>query len=141
QKICLFLTVSNTEPNLQNNSIVALQTNGHYLTIFLTFLLFCGAVLHAQDIPPKNETNIPRTAQEDTLSVNIKPVIDEINEQQQDTVKPDSIKPPKETLTDVVEYFGEDYVLLNRKENKVYMYNKAFIIYEDMRINAGLIIL
>src|SRR5690606_15182521 len=113
----------------------------HYLTIFLTFLLFCSAVLHAQDIPPKTETNIPRTTQDDTLSVNLKPIIEEINEQVQDTVKTDSVKPPKETLTDVVEYYGEDYVLLNRKENKVYMYNKAFIIYEDMRIDAGLIIL
>jgi lipopolysaccharide assembly outer membrane protein LptD (OstA) len=135
------LTDSNTEPNLQNNSIVALQTYRHYLTIFLTFLLLCGTVLHAQDIPPKNETNIPRTTQEDTVSVNLKPIVDEINEQQQDTVKTDTVKPPKETLTDVVEYYGEDYVLLNRKENRVYMYNKAFIIYGDMRINAGLIIL
>ena len=135
------MTVSNTEPNLQNNSIVALQTNRHYLTIFLTFLLLCSAVLHAQDIPPKQETNLPRTTQDDTISVNLKPIVSEINEQAQDTVKTDSVKPPKETLTDVVEYYGEDYVLLNRKENKVYMYNKAFIIYEDMRIDAGLIIL
>lgn len=135
------MTVSNTEPNLQNNSIVALQTNRHYLTIFLTFLLLCSAVLHAQDIPPKNETNIPRTTKDDTLTVNLKPVIEEINEKAQDTVKTDSVKPVKETLTDVVEYFGEDYVLLNKKESKVYMYNKAFIIYGDMRIDAGLIIL
>ncbi len=135
------MTVSNTEPNLQNNSIVALQTYRHYLTIFLTFLLLCSAVLHAQDIPPRNEANIPKTTKDDTLSVNLKPVFDEINEKTQDTVKTDSIKPAKETLTDVVEYFGEDYVLLNKKESKVYMYNKAFIIYEDMRIDAGLIIL
>ncbi|MEH6763030.1 MAG: putative LPS assembly protein LptD [Aequorivita antarctica] len=135
------MTVSNTEPNLQNNSIRALQTNRHYLTIFLTFLLLCSAVLHAQDIPPKNEANIPKTTKEDTISVNLKPIVDEINEQAQDTVKTDSIKPPKETLTDVVDYYGEDYVLLNRKENRVYMYNKAYIIYGDMRIDAGLIIL
>lgn len=135
------MTVSNTEPNLQNNSIVALQTNRHYLTIFLTFLLLCSAVLHAQDIPSKNEANIPKTTKDDTLSVNLKPVIDEINEQKLDTVKTDSVKPPKETLTNVVDYYGEDYVLLNRKENKVYMYNKAYIIYEDMRIDAGMIIL
>ncbi len=143
------MTVSNTEPNLQNNSIRALQTNRHYLTIFLTFLLLSGTVLHAQDLPPKNETNIPRTdtteelieAKEDTLTVNLKPIIDETNEKAQDTVKADSIKPVKETLTDIVDYYGEDYVLLNRKESKVYMYNNAYIVYGDMRINAGLIIL
>jgi hypothetical protein len=135
------LTVSNTEPNLQNNSIVALQNNRHYLTIFLTFLLFGSAVLHAQDIPPKNEANIPKTTKDDTISVNLKPIIGEISEQVQDTVKTDSVKPPKETLSNVVDYYGEDYVFLDRKENKVYMYNKAYIIYEDMRIDAGMIIL
>ncbi len=118
-----------------------MQTNRHYLTIFLTFLLLCSALLHAQDIPPKNETNLPKTTQDDSLTVNLKPVIDEVNEKAQDTVKTDTIKPEKETLTDVVDYYGEDYVLLNRKENKVYMYNKAYIIYGDMRIDAGLIIL
>ena len=135
------MTVSNTEPNLQNNSIRALQTNRHYLTIFLTSLLLCGGFLHAQDIPSKKEANIPKTTKEDTISVNLMPILENGNEKTQDTVKVDTIKPPKETLTDIVEYYGEDYVLLNRKENKVYMYNKAYIIYEDMRIDAGLIIL
>ncbi|MRT15875.1 LPS-assembly protein LptD [Vitellibacter sp. q18] len=135
------MTVSNTEPNLQKYSISALQTNRHYLTIFLTILLLGSVPLFAQDIPPKSETNLPKTSKEDTVSVNLKPIVAEINERVQDTVKPDSVTPEKETLTDVVDYYGEDYVLLNRKENKVYMYNKAYIIYEDMRIDAGLIIL
>lgn len=135
------MTVSNTEPNLRNNSISALQTNGHYLTIFLTLLLLCGATVHAQDVPPKSQTNIPRTTPEDTVLVNLSPRVTEFGQKAKDTVKTDSVQPPKETLTDVVDYYGEDYVLLNRKENKVYMYNKAYIIYEDMRIDAGLIIL
>ena len=119
KKICLCLTVSNTEPNLQNNSIQALRTNRHYLTIFLTLLLLCSAVVHGQDIPPKNEADLPKTTKEDTLTVHLKPVIADINEKAQDTVKTDTIKPEKEALTDVVDYYGEDYVLLNRKENKV----------------------
>lgn len=143
------MNVSNTEPNLQNNRIEALQTLKHYLTIFLTFLLSSGGFLMAQDIPKKNETSIPRPniqlensdVDSDTISVNLKPIVEEINERTQDTVKTDTLKPPKETLTDIVEYFGEDYVFLNRKEKKVYMYNKAYLIYEDMRIDAGLIIL
>lgn len=135
------MTVSNTEPNLQNNSIQALRTNRHYLTIFLTLLLFCSAVMYGQDIPPKNEAHLPKTAKEDTLSVNLIPIVDAVNEKVQDTVKTDTLKPEAETLTDVVDYYGEDYVLLNRKEKKVYMYNNAYIIYEDMRIDAGLIIL
>ncbi|MBT0608712.1 putative LPS assembly protein LptD [Aequorivita echinoideorum] len=135
------MTVSNTEPNLQNNSIVALHTYRHYLTIFLTLLLSCSTMLHAQDIPPKTQTNIPRTTVDDTLNVGIDSLTPPLNEVVVDTVKTDTILPPKEMLTDIVEYYGEDYVYLNRKENKVYMYNKAYIIYGDMRIDAGLIIL
>ncbi|WP_271393086.1 putative LPS assembly protein LptD [Aequorivita sinensis] len=135
------MTVSNTEPKLQNNSISALQTNSQYLTIFLTFLLFSSSILHAQDIPSNKSAKLPNSNIQDTLSVNLKPIVEEKNEQAQDTVKTDTLKPPKETLTDIVDYFGEDYVFLNRKENKIYMYNNAYIKYEDMRIDAGLIIL
>lgn len=134
---------SNTEPNLQNNSIGALQTHKHYLTIFLTIVLLWGAKLAAQDRPPTTQLNIPRATDNDTLSINLHPLVAQLNEKAQDTVKMDTLKvvAPQETLTDVVEYYGEEYVLLDRKESKIYMYNQAFIIYEDMRIDAGLIIL
>jgi len=133
--------VSKTKPNLQNNSIVALQTQRQYLLVSIFFLLLCGSVMHSQDIPPKDQVNIPSKSEEDTLTVNAKPVINEINETIADTVKIDSIKLKPEALTDVLEYYGEDYVYLNKKENKAYLYNKAFIIYGDIRIDAGLIIL
>jgi len=133
--------VSKTKPNLQNNSIVALQTQRQYLLVSIFFLLLCGSVMHSQDIPPKDQVNIPSKSEEDTLTVNAKPVINEINETIADTVKIDSIKLKPEALTDVLEYYGEDYVYLNKKENKAYLYNKAFIIYGDILIDAGLIIL
>jgi len=97
--------------------------------------------MYAQDIPPKNAVSIPSEKKEDTVTTNVKTVITEINEAVIDTVKTDTIKPKKELLTDVVDYYGEDYVYLDRKENKVYMYNKAYVVYGDMRIDAGLIIL
>ena len=117
-----------------------MQTHRYYLTTFVTFLLLCSVVVHGQELPSKSGTLLPRTAT-DTLTVDLTPMADELNPRVRDTVKPDSIAPPKEALTDIVDYFGEDYVYLNRKENKVYMYNHAYITYEDMRIDAGLIIL
>ena len=48
---------------------------------------------------------------------------------------------PKEDLKHIMEYYGEDYVYLDKKNNRVYMYNKAYIIYGDTRIDAGEIIL
>lgn len=137
----LSFDISKTKPKLVNKSVVALHKQRHYLTIFLTILLFSSSLLYAQDPPTKTDVVFPATQKIDTLTVNVKEQIEEISEIAQDTVKTDSIKAEKEFLTDVVEYYGEDYVFLNKKESKVYMYNNAYIIYGDMKINAGLIIL
>ncbi|RMA64236.1 putative LPS assembly protein LptD [Ulvibacter antarcticus] len=118
-----------------------MQTLRQFFTVFPIFLLLCGTALYAQDIPPKNEVNIPSEEPKDTVSFNLKPIISERSEVNLDTIRRDSVKPKKEFLTDVVTYYGEDYVYIDQKKSKVYMYNKAYIIYEDMRIDAGLIIL
>jgi len=118
-----------------------LQTQRYYFSVFLFILLLCGNVSYSQDIPNKNEVDIPSTTETDSVTVPIKTIISEINEPLIDTVKTDTIKQKPELLTGVVTYFGEDYVYIDQKQSKVYMYNKAFITYEDMRIDAGLIIL
>ena len=60
----------------------------------------------------------------------------------QDTVAGDTIKPRKKGLiTDVVKYTAKDYMRISQKENRMYLYNEAQITYEDMVINAGLIII
>jgi len=97
--------------------------------------------MHSQDIPPKNDVDIPVESKQDTLNPSILSVTKEVNEAIADTVKTDSVKPKQELLTDVVDYYGEDYVYIDRKKKKVYMYNKAYIVYGDMRIDAGNIIL
>jgi len=132
---------SKTKPNLQNNRIVALQTQKQYFPVFLFMLLLCSITVYSQDIPPINDVKIPSRTKNDTVTIPLKPIITEINEAISDTVKTDTIKLEQELLTDVVTYFGEDYVYMDQKKSKVYMYNKAYIIYEDMRIDAGLIIL
>lgn len=132
---------SKTKPKLQNNHIVALQTRRQYLPVFLFMLLLSNTLLYSQELPTKNEVTIPSEEIQDSITVPIKPIISERNEALIDTVKTDTIKPKQETLTDVVTYYGEDYVFMNQKESKVYMRNKAYVIYGDMRIDAGLIIL
>ncbi len=133
--------LSKTKPKLQNNSIVALQTYKQYLLVSISFLLLCGTAIYSQDIQPKSEVNIPAKENQDTLAINVNNIISEINESIIDTVKTDSSIPQKEVLTDVVDYYGKDYVYMDKTNGKVYMYNQAFITYEDMRIDAGLIIL
>ena len=109
---------------------------------FPLILVFFGiGYLNAQDIPPKNDVVIEAKQDADTTTVSISPFQPPINEAVQDTVKVDTVIPEPEMLQDVVDYYGEDYVYIDRKNNIVYMYNNAFIVYEDMRIDAGLIIL
>jgi lipopolysaccharide assembly outer membrane protein LptD (OstA) len=98
-------------------------------------------LLHAQDIPAKNEVVIPSTSKTDTVIANPKTILSEKNNAVIDTVKTDTIKPKKEYLENIVEYYGEDYVYLDRRENKVYIYNEAYVVYGDIRIEAGLIVI
>jgi lipopolysaccharide assembly outer membrane protein LptD (OstA) len=111
------------------------------LCLWLILFFFGIGYLNAQDIPPKNEVVIESEKDADTTTVSISPFKPPINEAVQDTVKVDTVIPEPEMLQDIVDYYGEDYVYIDRKYNKVYMYNNAFIVYEDMRIDAGLIIL
>ena len=57
--------------------------------------------MHSQDIPPKNEVNIPVETEQDTLNPSILNVTREVNEAITDTVKTDTIKPKKEQLTNL----------------------------------------
>ena len=119
-----------------------MQTNKRYLLLLLCFQLFCSTFLSAQDTGDTSVSQpIPATAPETDFPKDLLPTI--ANEQIIDTVTTDTVKAPKEegTIKDIVDYYGEDYVLMNRKENKVYMYNKAYVIYQDMQIDAGIIIL
>lgn len=142
QKICIFLWVTNIKPNLQNNHIGALYTFRHYSTIFLTILLVGNLVLYAQELPTKETPSLPILTEEETLIPITDSITDPFDERENNIVETDTIiKVPNEALSDIVEYYGEDYVYLNRKENKIYLYNNAYIIYEDMRIDAGMIIM
>ena len=118
-----------------------MHTFRQFLILTTTILLLCGTVLYSQDIPPKNDVEISAKEEQDSLRVAVNPIISEINEAVTDTVRTDTIKPKKELLTSVIDYYGEDYVYLDKLKNKVYLYNKAYITYEDMRIEAGYIIL
>lgn len=118
-----------------------MQTFRHFLWATFTLLFICNASLYSQDIPSKSETNIPTAEKPDTLSVNIQPKLSETNDAVLDSVKVDTLQPKEELLSSPMDYYGEDYVYMNKKENKVYMYNKAYITYEDMKIEAGYIIL
>jgi len=55
----------------------------------------------------------------------------------------DTLKQPRQNrmITDVVNYKATDYMRLSNREKKMYLYNEAQVIYQDMTIDAGYIII
>lgn len=53
----------------------------------------------------------------------------------------DSIPNKEPTLLDKVKYNAKEYVRINRKESKLYLYDNAELYYQDMVLKAGIIIL
>ena len=105
----------------------------------------CG---FAQD-RPKSGGEIEPVKKSDTIAVNVNEVLQpnakngtlELSEKGQDSTKTDSVKPKPEFLTDIVTYKAKDYTSFNKKEQKLYLYNEAEIIYGDMEIKAGVIVI
>lgn len=58
-----------------------------------------------------------------------------------DSVRTDSIRPAEGALMDNVKYKAKDYVRINQKEKKIYLYNEAEIYYQDTELKAGVIVL
>ena len=53
----------------------------------------------------------------------------------------DSVPKKEPTLLDKVKYNAKEYVRINRKENKLYLYDEAELYYQDMELKSGIIIL
>ncbi len=58
-----------------------------------------------------------------------------------DTTLQDTIQPSGGALLDKVIYKAKDYVRINQKEKKIYLYNEAEIYYQDTELKAGVIVL
>ncbi|WP_148639342.1 putative LPS assembly protein LptD [Aquimarina longa] len=116
-----------------------LQTKVRNILYSLSFSLFCFYQITAQET--NNTKNIPIPIDQDTIKkVEINPE-KLLNEKNQDTTTQDSLTTESGFLTDKVVYKATDYMRLGRKENKMYLYNNAEIVYGDMQINAGYIII
>lgn len=119
-----------------------LQTKVRYILYSLSFSLFCICQIAAQETNKTKEVPIPAT--QDTVTntqngIKINPE-ELLNEKAQDTVKQDSLATEPQLLTDKVVYKATDYMRLSRRENKMYLYDNAEIVYGDMQINAGFIV-
>ncbi len=119
----------------------ALQTNCYQILLALSFTVFINTFCFAQDVPQPSP-NIKPKIENDTLRVKVDSLATPpVNERFQDTILVDTTKQPTGFLEGLVKYTAKDYVSINQREEKIYMYNEAEIIYTDMQINSGIIVI
>ncbi|WP_100611425.1 putative LPS assembly protein LptD [Confluentibacter lentus] len=114
----------------------ALHTNNFKILFALSFTVFINTFSFAQDFPKKQESIEPSVKDSIVVSVGSL-LLPETSEKAQDTIVKDSIKPKKETLTDIVTYKATDYTSFNQKKKQLYLYNEAEITYGNINIKAG----
>jgi lipopolysaccharide assembly outer membrane protein LptD (OstA) len=97
----------------------------------------------AQELPKKKPVIKQKTTVVDsTVIVKLDTLLGQpINLKEVDSVKQDSIPKKKELLEGVVTYKAKDYVSINQRNKKIYLYNEAEVYYKDMEIKAGIIVI
>jgi lipopolysaccharide assembly outer membrane protein LptD (OstA) len=102
--------------------------------------VFINTFSFAQELPKKN-TAIPVEQIKDSTTVSVDSLLNRpINGKEIDSTKQDSLK-QNAFLNDIVTYKATDYVSLNQKEQKIYLYNEAEVLYQDMEIKSGIIVI
>ncbi|WP_179315415.1 putative LPS assembly protein LptD [Winogradskyella undariae] len=118
----------------------ALQTKSLYILFALSFTVFINTLSFAQELPKKQGT-IPVEQERDSTSISLDSIAkQEVNITEIDSTKKDSIK-QKGLLEGTVTYTATDYVSLSQKKKKIYLYNEAEVLYQDMEIKAGVIVI
>lgn len=117
-----------------------MRTNSVYILFLIVFLFLIPDQGLAQEIKTGEEVRIERERDSvfsvvDSLPTAGKIVVQDTVVSVQDTVRPPGL------LTDVVKYQAEDYIRLSPRENRMYLYNQAQVIYGDMIITAGQIVI
>ncbi|MBT8253879.1 MAG: LPS-assembly protein LptD [Bacteroidia bacterium] len=118
----------------------ALRTNHYQILFALSFTVFMNTFCFSQDIPKTKPSIDPRP-----VSDSVKVVIDStstlpINERFQDSIKIDTTK-SESFLEGQVKYTATDYVSINQRQQKIYLYNNAEVYYNDLQITAGIIVI
>ena len=118
-----------------------MRTKNLHLLLTLSFTVLINTFSLAQELP-KTSREIPPKTEKDTKTISVNSIIDDapVNTKPIDTTKQDSIK-NNEFLKTIVKYRAKDYVSINQKKEKIYLYNEAKVNYEDMEITAGIIVI
>lgn len=118
-----------------------MRTKNLHLLLTLSFTVLINTFSLAQELP-KTSRAIPPKKVKDTTTITANSILDNapINTKPIDSTKQDSIK-NNAFLKTIVTYKATDYVSINQKKEKIYLYNEAKVNYEDMEITAGTIVI
>ena len=101
---------------------INLQTNSFY-SVILLILFFKVIITYGQNDVSKEK----------------RVIIDSLETKDKNEL--DSIPKKEPLLLDLINYNAIDSVKIDQKENKIRLYNKAVLTYEDMTLEAGIIVL
>lgn len=140
QKISVLLAFQKPSHTYTKIHLKGLRTNSLHILFTLSFTVFINTFSFAQELPKKNRS-IPAEKVKDSTSISVDSLLNgpqnikEIDSTKKDSVKPDGF------LKDIVTYKATDYVSLNQIEKKIYLYNEAEVVYQDMEIKSGIIVI
>ncbi len=108
------------------------------LSILLLTISWLGA---AQEIPEKNQPIPPVEEKVDSLKISREDAANQVQEGvKADSTKKDSVK-PKSPLEFLLETSASDRKVIDRRNNTVTLYDNAVVIYGDIKLEAGKIVI
>jgi lipopolysaccharide assembly outer membrane protein LptD (OstA) len=119
-----------------------LYTNLFNIVLLSIFLTIGSCNLYSQDINKKT-TAVPSKLQRDSTKL----VVDKTGKtisfakKETDTIKKDSIKPPKAFLDGKVKYKAKNYAKIEQKKKLITLYDNAELYYQDIELKAGIIVM
>ncbi|NNC44983.1 MAG: LPS-assembly protein LptD, partial [Winogradskyella sp.] len=134
------MTIQKPSHTFTKIHLKGLRTNSLQILFLLSFTVFINTFGLAQELPNSKPVITPKQTVDSSLVV-----VDSIPkplqpEKQLDSVKQDSIR-KKEFLQDIVKYKATDSVIISQKQQKIYMYNEAKVLYQDLEITSGVIVI
>ncbi|MDT8347667.1 MAG: putative LPS assembly protein LptD, partial [Flavobacteriaceae bacterium] len=108
-----------------------------FITLLTGFFQLYAQEPESKSIPvPKKNDSIPSKIAQDSLSD-----AQELPIAQRDTTRLDSVKLKKGGLDSKVTYTAKDTVKMQKRTERIYLYNEAHITYEDLDLKAGIILI
>ncbi len=118
----------------------ALRTNNFHILFTVSFTVLINTLGVAQDLPKTTEPLIS-TEREGVIMIGDSLKGLPVNLKENDTIKSDSIPKKQDFLEGIVKYKAKEYVSMNQREQKIYLYDEAEVFYQDMEIKSGIIVI